>query len=443
MGKIDDLYKELLKRDPTAEEKRSEEENAQRYGQAWLDKQLKENLEIRAAPTMHRAYESQESGRYPDIGGDPRTEEGYGTEYRPPPPLPPIPPVSTSTGSRTDTPTPTTLSPSLASLLGGSQQSPPFPPELLSSLSERNRMLSALNESEQTRFNQLQAAEQVRIAEVKAAEEARQKELARREAENVARRDALYAQLLLRSQQSLSVDPSDPIIRAQVDPYRAEQERARRNLVSDAAETGRPLGPTQAAMAAERTSQNVGSLQAELMARTLASRREGIAEALDSMTGILTADQQASLQRELAQLDNVIRQQQLGLSARELNIRESLGLGDIGLRRELGLGDLGLRGELGRGQLAIGERGLDIEALRDQLANRQFFADLALRQKLGLENLDISKRGMTLQEILGHGGLDLDRNRRLDQIDQFLRRLGFDTADRARYWDWMERNPPK
>ena len=33
----------------------------------------------RAAPTMHREFDSQ-SGAYPDIGGDPRSEPGYGRE---------------------------------------------------------------------------------------------------------------------------------------------------------------------------------------------------------------------------------------------------------------------------------------------------------------------------------------------------------------------------
>ena len=218
----------------------------------------------------------------------------------------------------------------------------------------------------------------------------------------------LYSMLMGRAQQSLNIDPNDPIIKAQVDNYRAEQERAFRNVRSDAAESKNPLRPTQDRMAGERVAQSVASLQSELMARELTSRRGEIVGALSGMGGILTEDQQAGLQRELANLDNMIRQQQVNISGGELDLSRELGLGRLGLDTELGrgnldlgIGRLGLDTELGRGQLSL-------DQLRNELLNRQFYADLNLRQQ-GLNS----------------------------QNDQFAARLGFDTADRGSYWDWI------
>ena len=233
-------------------------------------------------------------------------------------------------------------------------------------------------------------------------------EQAAKEAELKTRRDSLYEQLQARAQQSLNIDPNDPIIKAQVDNYRAEQERAFRNVRSDAAESKNPLRPTQDRMAGERVAQSVASLQSELMARELTSRRSEIVGALSGMGGILTEDQQAGLQRELANLDNMIRQQQVNISGGELDLSRELGLGRLGLDTELGRGNL----DLGQGRLSLdtelGRGQLSLDQLRNELLNRQFYADLGLRQQ-GLNS----------------------------QNDQFAARLGFDTADRGSYWDWI------
>ena len=234
--------------------------------------------------------------------------------------------------------------------------------------------MAAAMQQQNTLLQQLfdrQVAEQNRIAAEQAAKEAELK----------TRRDSLYGQLQGRAQQSLTLDPNDPIIKGQVDNYRAEQERALRNVRSDAAEGKQALRPTQDRMAGERVAQGVASMQAELMARELGSRRGEIADALSSMGGILSGDQQAGMQRELASLDNIIRQQQLGISNRDLDLQRELGLGQLdlgrgrlGLDTELGRGDLALRGELGRG-------GLSNDLLRTMLQNEQFYGDLGLRQQ--------------------------------------------------------------
>ena len=169
---------------------------------------------------------------------------------------------------------------------------------------------------------------------------AREAEVRAAEAERRGRADSLYNTLLGRSQQAATISPEDAAVKAQVDAYRAEQERGLRNFRSDAAEAGNRLRPTQDRMAGERVAQGVASMQAELMARELQSRRAEIADALSSMGGILSADQTVGLQRELSGIDNLIRQQQLRISDRDLNLQAELGRGRLALDTELGRGGL-------------------------------------------------------------------------------------------------------
>jgi hypothetical protein len=142
----------------------------------------------------------------------------------------------------------------------------------------------------------------------------------------------LYSMLMGRAQQSLNIDPNDPIIKGQTAAYNANEERARRDYISDAAESGGPLVNLQGEkrIAAERLGQKTGAFQAELMGRELTARRAEIQAALQQMGDMLTEEQRLSLQRELGLLDNQIR-------GRELDIRHDLGGRDLDLRQLLGL----------------------------------------------------------------------------------------------------------
>lgn len=139
---------------------------------------------------------------------------------------------------------------------------------------------------------------------------------------------ALYQQLLQRSQQSLAVDRNDPAIRQQADAYAANQERAKRNYISDIAERNGPYANIRGEqrLAAERAGTNAASFEAELIGRELTARREEIAQALSSMQGLLTAEQQITLQRELASITAALQEQGLAQSQdqflRELALRE-------------------------------------------------------------------------------------------------------------------------
>lgn len=130
---------------------------------------------------------------------------------------------------------------------------------------------------------------------------------------NVARRTELYDLLMGRAGQGLNIDRTNPIIRSQADAYSANEERARRNYISDTAER---LGPQanirgEQRMAAERMGQRTGAFEAELMGRELTARRQEISEALSLLGGLLSDDQRLALQRELGLLDNAFRHQSL------------------------------------------------------------------------------------------------------------------------------------
>ena len=325
---INEEYRKSLGRDMDEGERRSEYENYQKYG----GESIRENLESRATndPT-------------------PDNEGNY-------------------SGDNRSRPEPTSGGNSIASWLG--QSTAPAMPDYTGVFNEQNRLMRESLAAEQTRMAELREAERVRAAEIAA-----------QEAAQAVKRDDLYKTWQDRARQSLDIDPNDPIIKAQVDNYRAEQTRALRNLRGNAAESGNSLRPTQDRMATERMGQAVGSLQSELMSRELAGRRAEISEALNSMGGILTGEQQAGLQRELSNIDSALRRYQLGISDRDLSLQGELGFGRLGLDTELGRGQLGLGqgrldldAELGRGQLSL-------DQLRNAMLNQQFYADLGLRSE--------------------------------------------------------------
>jgi hypothetical protein len=103
------------------------------------------------------------------------------------------------------------------------------------------------------------------------------------------------------------------MIRQQVDPYAAQQERMSRQSISDAAERQGPLANIQGErrLATERAGQASGQLEAQLIGKELGDRRTEIQNALSQRGAMLSQEQQQSLQRELAQLDAALRQQQI------------------------------------------------------------------------------------------------------------------------------------
>jgi hypothetical protein len=193
---------------------------------------------------------------------------------------------------------------------------------------------------------------------------------AQAEVQRRAERDQLFGQLQSRAQQSLNVQASDPLIAQQTGAYSAQQERARRNYLADLAERGGALTNLQGEerLSAERLGAQTAQYQADLMGRELQSRREEIAGSLQQMQGLLTGEQQQAMQRELALLDNAIKQRGLDVTARGQ---------DIGQLNALLQGGLTARGQDIDWQQGLHGNQLQwqIEQLRQQQANR----DLSLR----------------------------------------------------------------
>lgn len=207
----------------------------------------------------------------------------------------------------------------------------------------------------------------------------RQRKADEQEAARIAQRDQLYGQLMTRAQQNVAADPNTPVVQGQVNAYRAEQDRAKRNYLSDVAESAGPYENLRGEqrIASERTGQAVGGFQAELLAREVAQRRAEVSDALNSMQGLLTAEQQGNLQRELSLLDNQL--QGLSLSGQNTGLlaQTSLGYDDLGLRSALGFGGLNLQRELGLGGLNLQQRGQDLsmDQFLRELSQRQFEFD--------------------------------------------------------------------
>lgn len=122
-------------------------------------------------------------------------------------------------------------------------------------------------------------------------------------------RDQLYAELLARSKQSLAVDRNDPTLRAQADPYAAQQERTKRNYLADLAERAGQGANLQGEerLANERQGQATGLFEAELIGKEINARRNEIQAALSQRGDMLTNEQKLALQRELGLLEDATK----------------------------------------------------------------------------------------------------------------------------------------
>lgn len=143
---------------------------------------------------------------------------------------------------------------------------------------------------------------------------------ASQDAQQRQRGDNLYNLLNERATQGLNVDRNNPAIRAQADAFSAQQDRAARNLNSDVAERGGQFANLEGTrrMSAERAGQASGAFEANLMGQEINAKRQEIAQALQGQAGLLTADQQNQLQRQMALLDAAAKQQQIGLGRSSL-----------------------------------------------------------------------------------------------------------------------------
>jgi hypothetical protein len=178
---------------------------------------------------------------------------------------------------------------------------------------------------------------------------------------NQGTQDTVRNSYLQQIQKGTSVNTNDPNFRMQADAFAAAQERARRNQLDDVAQSSFQSGSRgsgaeqiERRMMDERAAQNVGSFEAELVGKELASRRDEIKNALSELGGMISNDQKNDLNRELAALDAAIKRESLAQTG-------SLGGRDLDLRDKLGTG------------------ALNIDMLRALLQNEQFGVDSGIR----------------------------------------------------------------
>jgi hypothetical protein len=178
---------------------------------------------------------------------------------------------------------------------------------------------------------------------------------------NQGTQDVVRNSYLQQATQGTTVDRNDPNFRQQLDPFNAAQERQRRQYLSEQAErmSAQGLGNSgamqqEARVASERAGQASGLFESQLVQQELKTKRDEIQNALQSLGGMISQDQQMQLQKQLADLDAALRREGFG-------VQSSLGQGDLGLRRELGMG------------------GLNIDLMRLLQSGDQFDKDLGFR----------------------------------------------------------------
>lgn len=180
-------------------------------------------------------------------------------------------------------------------------------------------------------------------------------------------RNALIAQMS--QDQVPTVD--DPAIQAQLNPYAAAMERARRDEVRAGAEEafggGQDYGSPEKMAASERAGQKTGLFASQLVGKEMSDRRQQISDALSKFGGLLSQDQSAALQREMAKLDAQLKRE---------------GMAQTG---ELGRGDLSLRDRLG-----TQSNGIDL--LRTLFGHQEFGQDLGFR--IGANEGDMNYKAM-------------------------------------------------
>ena len=144
----------------------------------------------------------------------------------------------------------------------------------------------------------------------------------------------LYEALWARARQGTDVDRNAPAIRQQADVYAANEERAKRNYISDVAERSGPVANIEDArrMAAERVGQRTGTFEAGLIGRELEARRTEIQSALDALGGLLSGEQRLALQSQLANLDAALRREGYGLQREGMSLQQDLALRQLGLQ---------------------------------------------------------------------------------------------------------------
>jgi hypothetical protein len=133
---------------------------------------------------------------------------------------------------------------------------------------------------------------------------------------NQGTQDVVRNSWLQQATQSTQVDPNDPNIKQQVDPFAAQQERQRRDYESAAAERLSAAGAAGSGQmeqerryGMEQAGQATGMFQSSLIASELQNKRSEIQDALTHLGDTISSDQKNALTQKLADLDAAIKRE--------------------------------------------------------------------------------------------------------------------------------------
>lgn len=209
-------------------------------------------------------------------------------------------------------------------------------------------------------------------------------------------RDALIAQMT----QSKDVSVNDPNIKAQLDPYAAAQERARKEEVSRGAEQafagGQDYGSPERMAAAERSGQATGLRASDLVGREIQSKRDEIQKALTEFGGMMSEDQKNALQRRAQDLDAQLKREGIGADVYKTNKSYDI-------------------------EKYKTDRGFDMDKMR-------LDADTIIKQAGLKQTGDLGNRELDIRDKLGMAGMNAQMTSMLLNDKQFRQKLGLDAG---------------
>lgn len=203
----------------------------------------------------------------------------------------------------------------------------------------------------------------------------------------------LYEMLMGRAQQGLDVDPNNPAIKRRADAYTASEIKARRDYLADLAESEGPNANlrSEQRMSAETLGQRSGAFEAELIGQEIAAKRDEIAQALESMKGILSAEQEMALREKLAMLNDATAR--LGITTNDATQRLGITTNAATSRYATDANNATQRYGISTGA-STAARGQDLGWESELLRNDQFLRNLGLSQSAQDRDYDLRNRGL-------------------------------------------------
>lgn len=171
-------------------------------------------------------------------------------------------------------------------------------------------------------------------------------------------------------------DVNDAAIKAQLDPMRAEAERAMRGDIRSEAEAAfasdQDFGAPEKVAAQERAGQQVGLKAADLVGRELTARRDQIKSALAQFGDTMEADQKRALEEKLRKMEDATKRYGIDTDRDVAKSDQDIKRYGIDKTTALGEKDISVREKLGMG-------GLNNDMIRNLMQDRQW------RERMGFD----------------------------------------------------------